>query len=264
MLHHSDRWVAFSLAAVLTIGLGILAGCKQKPSAPPSGAEAEATTEPSPQEDAVLQRMRQQASMPSGPQEQRNAANVPPPAAGPAAATAPTGGFSGPKELFEAAKNGDLETVKRIFMSGKMILLTDDQGASPMHWAAYGGHIHVLEYLLDDPGFSVNEKNRDNVTPLHWAASGGHRDAVDFLVSRGAEIDARDNDGRTPLFVAAAWGQTDVVDYLIQKGADINATDNRGDTPLSAARRRRSLEVVKMLIDHGAQRTRTPTTTKAS
>lgn len=260
MVHHSDRWVAFSLAAGLTIALGGLTGCKQKTSAPPGGAEA--ATEPSPQDDAVLQRMRQQASMPSTPQVQKNAANVPPPAAGPAVATESTSGISGPKALFEAAKNGDLETVKRIFMTSRGLLVMDEQGATPVHWAAYGGQVHVLQYLFDSPGFSPNERNRNNVTPLHWAAYQGHRDAVDYLISRGAEIDARDDDGRTPLLVAAAMGQKDVVDYLIQKCADINVVDKKGDTPLSVAIRRGKLEIVKMLIDNGAKQT--PTTTKAS
>jgi len=258
MSHHSDRWVVF-LVAVLPIGLGSLTGCKQKTSAPPGGAGAEAT-EPSPQDDAVLQRMRQQASKPSGPQGRGDAANIPIPP--PATAAASTGGISGPKELFEAARNGDLETVKRIFRTSRGLLVMDEQGATPVHWAAFGGHVNVLEYLLDNLGFPPNDRNRDNVTPLHWAAYNGHRSAVDFLISRGAGIEARDSGGRTPLLVAAATGQADVVDYLIQKGADINAVASNGDTPLRVARLRGKLEIVKMLIDHGAKQT--PTTTKAS
>ena len=266
MLHQSDRWIAFSLAAALMIGLVSLAGCKQKTSAPPPASSEAEATQPSPQDDAILKKMREQASTPSTPRGQRNAANVSPLTAGTAPAS--EGGISGPKELFEAAKNGDLEMVKRVLNSGRAVLVMDEQGSTPMHWAAFGGQNHVIQYLLDSPGFSVNERNRNNVTPLHWAAINGHRDTVDLLVSRGAEIDACDDEGRTPLFAAAAMGRVEVVDYLIQKGADINAVDNDGVTPLIIAKNRRKLEIVKMLTDQGAKQTPAPapktTTTKAS
>ena len=32
-------------------------------------------------------------------------------------------------------------------------------------------------------------------TPLHWAARGGHVDAVTYLVQKGANIDSKDGGG---------------------------------------------------------------------
>ena len=43
---------------------------------------------------------------------------------------------------------------------------------------------------------------QDSRTPLHWAASGGHLDVVTYLLANGAEVDKADDCGWTPLHTA--------------------------------------------------------------
>jgi ankyrin repeat protein len=81
--------------------------------------------------------------------------------------------------------------------------------------------------------------------PLHRAAQEGHVDAVQYLVEKGANIEATSvrergcialrvlascltacaQDGWTPLHWAAVYGHVDAVRYLVDKGANINATN---------------------------------------
>lgn len=59
----------------------------------------------------------------------------------------------------------------------------------------------VKAIVRDHPEF-VNQRDEDGATPLHYAALGGRRVIVEFLVEHGAQINAIDSEfGATP----AGW-----------------------------------------------------------
>ncbi|KAF8899936.1 ankyrin repeat-containing domain protein [Gymnopilus junonius] len=53
----------------------------------------------------------------------------------------------------------------------------------------------------------------------------------------------------TPMHAAASYGQMHVLDYLISRGGDVNITDADGDTPLYTVE---NLETARYLVQHGA------------
>lgn len=55
-----------------------------------------------------------------------------------------------------------------------------------MHFAASGGHPHILALLVQH-GANVNAQNVNRETPLHYAVYHGRRDCVLFLLSKGAD-----------------------------------------------------------------------------
>jgi hypothetical protein len=59
------------------------------------------------------------------------------------------------------------------------------------------------------------------VTPLHLAAQGGHLNVMDELLERGANIDARTwgNCGWTPLHNAAKERKKEAIKFLVENGA---------------------------------------------
>ncbi len=63
----------------------------------------------------------------------------------------------------------------------------------------------------------------EGYTPLDWAARAGHTAVVEYLIRRGAKVNAADNDGWTPLHLAARHGHLEVVKLLVEHGADIHA-----------------------------------------
>ena len=68
--------------------------------------------------------------------------------------------------------------------------------------AAKLGKLEDVKAVLDSNPELVNQRDTEGATALHYAAFGGHSDVVRFLVERGAEINARDTRfGATP----AGW-----------------------------------------------------------
>ena len=61
---------------------------------------------------------------------------------------------------------------------------------------------------------------------LIFSSNNGHLEAVRVLLQNRADIEARSNDGRTSLLWAAHWGHYPVVQYLVQRGAFIDAVDS--------------------------------------
>jgi hypothetical protein len=80
---------------------------------------------------------------------------------------------------------------------------------------------------------SVNAANAVGRTALHIAANGGHLSCVQYLLSKGADINLADSRLRiTALHLSAAAGNEKIVTCLIENGADITLLDSKGRTAL--------------------------------
>ena len=51
----------------------------------------------------------------------------------------------------------------------------------------------------EEQGAGKEARDEDGETPLHFAAHEGHLPVVQYLCEQGADKEARDDDGRTPL-----------------------------------------------------------------
>jgi tetratricopeptide (TPR) repeat protein len=118
------------------------------------------------------------------------------------------------KELLDAARAGDLPKVHKLLSEGADPTSTDDKfGATPLHWASYGGHQKVALLLLDK-GANVNATNKDRRTPLMLAAGSGRRDVVELLLRHKAEVTIKDKDGKTALDWAKNKNDRSIVKLL--------------------------------------------------
>ncbi len=68
-------------------------------------------------------------------------------------------------------------------------------------------------------GVSPADDDSLDWTPLHYEAEQGYKDIVDYLVSRGTDINVATNNGKTALSLAKEKGQTEIVELLRKHGA---------------------------------------------
>jgi ankyrin repeat protein len=69
---------------------------------------------------------------------------------------------------------------------------------------------------LIEAGADVNCQDEQGWTPLNWAAGKGDLEMVKLLVSRGADVFKVGRDQRTPYLIALAAGHVEVVKFLRQ------------------------------------------------
>ncbi|KAK7392372.1 hypothetical protein VNO78_20808 [Psophocarpus tetragonolobus] len=87
--------------------------------------------------------------------------------------------------LLRAARVDDVNGVKRCLGEGASVNGRDQNGWSPLHWAAFKGGIKSVKVLLEH-GAEVDIVDDAGYTPLHSAAEAGHLQLAFFLISHGA------------------------------------------------------------------------------
>jgi hypothetical protein len=127
--------------------------------------------------------------------------------------------------------------------------------STPMHAAVDEGHANIISLLVEHgANMEARTSNIDRGTPLNRAAWGGRLEIGQYLLDRGADINARDCDLSTPLIQAVAEEHVEFARMLLDRGADINARDNYLRTPLiHAVFVRRRMEIARMLLERGAE-----------
>ncbi|CAH1776296.1 unnamed protein product [Owenia fusiformis] len=156
--------------------------------------------------------------------------------------------------IFDVVKSGMLIPVQTLVETdGEEILNSrDDKGHTPAHWAALGGQLQILKFILDNKGL-INEPSDNELgqRPIHWACVNGHVSIVDLLLQKGVSIDEVDTKGCTPLIVASQYGKTVLAGYLMGKGARLQITDKDGDNALHWAAFKGQTELMRLLIYSG-------------
>jgi ankyrin repeat protein len=157
-------------------------------------------------------------------------------------------------ELHEAAATGQLQRVKQFVEKEPALAKCYSPDGFPVFaLAAVFGHKEVAEYLLER-GAEVNAAatNGTGYNALTGAVASGHTLIVSWLLANGAEANYRYGAGYSPLLTAAANGHLGIVSILLASGADLQAKTNDGKTALSFAHERGHAEVAEFLRIHGA------------
>jgi ankyrin repeat protein len=144
--------------------------------------------------------------------------------------------------------------VKLLLDRGKVAVDSkNDNGQTPLSWAAARGHEAVVKLLLDTGKVDVDSKDTDGRTPLWCAVGKGHEAIVKLLLDTDkVYVDSKDTDGRTPLWCAVEEGHEAIVKLLLDTGkVDVDSKDTDGGTPLWCAVEEGHEAIVKLLLDTG-------------
>lgn len=149
-------------------------------------------------------------------------------------------------EILKAARSGDAARVKQLLeQDPRLIAARDALGNTALILAVNLGHHEIAELLL-----------AAGVRPdIHEAASIGRTELVGQLLDTdGSLIDSYSPEGFTALALAAHFGHIGTLEFLISRGANVNAVSKHAMkvTPLHAALFGRQIEAAKMLVAAGA------------
>ena len=93
--------------------------------------------------------------------------------------------------LMIAALKGDTELARKLIARGADVNKT---GWAPLHYAATGGHVDIIQMLLDESAY-IDAESPNKTTPLMMAAYYGTPQAVKLLLDSGADATLRNQQG---------------------------------------------------------------------
>jgi uncharacterized protein len=107
---------------------------------------------------------------------------------------------------------------------------------------------------LIEKGENPDALNKNGYTPLGLACHFGQFEAVKWLFTLGANVNKpMENElGSSPLHAAVGANSFPIVEFLVSKGAFINAQQKNGTTALYAAVNQKNLELTRFLLDQKA------------
>lgn len=153
---------------------------------------------------------------------------------------------TGRTSIHDAAAKGDLQAVTAaVEKDASQVRTRDKVGNTPLHYAAIAGSVSIVEWLLSK-GADIDAENTESMTPLLEAVRNGKDAAARVLIEKGARTFGA-------LHRAATTNRTAVMELLIAKGADIEARDSQGYTALTLITRSSGpFEALELLVKKGA------------
>jgi ankyrin repeat protein len=152
-----------------------------------------------------------------------------------------------------AIEDGNLGAIKALVESGAHPDTLIEYGVhkiTPLMKACHHGEQEIVQYLLDK-GANVNAADDQGDTALYTAVLARRVEIVRVLISRGAKVNMRNLRGLTPIASAAWAGSTQIVKILADAGADLRA-ETHGLTPLMLAASAGDIETIQLLVKLGA------------
>lgn len=120
--------------------------------------------------------------------------------------------------------------------------IADETGETALHAVAHTGTLEQFQLCLAscrDADAAIRLHTSHGESPLHYAAAGGREDIVEFLLSRGCNVDSANANGWTPLVCAlmptsvkSIYPKCSLASLLLQQGASAQVVTDEGWTAL--------------------------------
>ncbi|HEY3863035.1 MAG TPA: ankyrin repeat domain-containing protein [Verrucomicrobiae bacterium] len=160
---------------------------------------------------------------------------------------------SGKIDIFDLIRNGDIALLKRAVEDDSGLLRHRTKSRlTPLHLAAFTHGLDALEFLLSKDA-DVSAADDTGKTPLIYAAcAAGGSETAKLLLAGGAAVNQGDNLKVSALHAAALIGDAATVKTLLAANAKVDIKNAPGETPLHCAASKGHAAVVQLLLEHGA------------
>ncbi|KAG8368569.1 hypothetical protein BUALT_Bualt15G0059100 [Buddleja alternifolia] len=144
---------------------------------------------------------------------------------------------TGQTAIHWAAVRGSVAAAEVLLQNGARVEAADVNGYRAVHVAAQYGQTAFLNYIIAKYHADFDVPDNDGRSPLHWAAYKGFADTIRLLLFRDAFQGRQDKEGCTPLHWAALRGHVEACSVLAHAGSkdELMVKDKAGKTPVELA-----------------------------
>jgi hypothetical protein len=136
--------------------------------------------------------------------------------------------------LFLAVQEGSVKAAEALIYWPKTnVEWRNPKDESPLMIASLKGHKELVRKLIARDA----HVNKPGWAPLHYAATGGHLEIMQMLLEEHAFIDAESPNKSTPLMMAAMYATPAAVKLLLDEGADPMMRNELGMNAVDFAQR---------------------------
>ncbi|XP_032360142.1 transient receptor potential cation channel subfamily A member 1b isoform X2 [Etheostoma spectabile] len=158
--------------------------------------------------------------------------------------------------VFKLAEKGELALLDNLVKKSPEVLSEKDEcGAGPLHHAAAGDHINLIQFIttvIDSQ--DLNSCDDQGNVPLHWAVERNKAESCRALLDLGANPNILNMVLMSPLHLAVSHGHNNLVELLLSYSAtDCNLQGDLGNTPVMLACSINNCEALSTLLKHGAR-----------
>jgi ankyrin repeat protein len=155
----------------------------------------------------------------------------------------------------QAIRNcANVNCVRRLTVTPRSGQTVSSIYGTPLTPACIEGFDGIVRLLLD-AGATTRWQSRNGWSPMLEACRNGHFSIVEMLLNHDNGLLEITNDyGWTPLLSAIRYDHehtTEIVQFLLNRGANVNANDAKVMTALMVACRERRLETMRLLLADG-------------
>lgn len=126
----------------------------------------------------------------------------------------------------------------------------DDNQRGLLHWAAVLGKERLVDLLLRQHKFNIDDEDDTGATALTLAALKGSHEICQQLLDHGADVNHQNKNGHNAVQYAGSKNHQQVLLLLLERGGDVNARDHLGETALHRVASMENAECLRLMLEH--------------
>ena len=161
-------------------------------------------------------------------------------------------------DLYTSIEENDFHQVEYLLSAGNDINMPNSVGFTPMMVALKAGNLEMVKFLESKGAnyegmITKKTHERHGFDSILYAIYGGNIEVLKHIEGKVPSMNKINKEtGYYPIHLAAAVCKPQIVDFLIEKGADVEALNNDNETPAMVAARQKCFPAIVSLKEAGA------------